>query len=256
MLIAGYLKTSLIEWPGKICSVIFTQGCNFQCPFCHNRELVGNGFTQIGDGFTRIDEQVVLEDLKKRRKWIDVVAITGGEPTLQKDLPEFLGKLGVLGMLRMVETNGSRPEVVAKLVGGKLVDKWSMDVKVDFGNYLIIQNANLKMQNLIQNVKTSIGLIANSGVEYEFRTTVVPGIHNLTNLKQLAGEIGQICQIGPIGSNKATKRFEPKWFLQQFRPINCLDKDYLKKKPFTKVEMDEFLAEVQKIVPNTYLRGV
>jgi len=253
MIIAGYLKTSLIEWPGKIASVIFTQGCNFRCGFCHNAELVGNAdntdiITDNADKkrITRIEEGVVLGDLEKRRKWIDAVVITGGEPTLQEDLPRFLGDLGELGFLRMVETNGSRPEVIRRLIESGLVDYWTMDIKCNFDNYQNCTNVKTEMLD----VKSSMRLIANSGVEYEFRTTVVPGLHTLGNLTTLAREIHS--SIYPLIHSS----IQPKWYLQQFRPVNCLDRSFLKKKGFSKDEMERFLEEVKKIIPQTYLRGI
>ena len=258
MVIAGYEKTSLIEWPGKISAVLFTQGCNFKCPFCHNADLVQN--RRAGERESeRVKEQEIIADLKRRREWLDAVVVTGGEPTLQKDLPEFLESLGPpsprlrrgkgLGLLRMVHTNGTNPKVVKKLIDEKLVDYWGMDLKSNFDNYFLVQSSKLKIQSLIQNVKTSMVSIINSGVEYEFRTTVVPGIHDLDNLKKLASELQSAI-------NNQQSAIKSKWYLQQFRPINCLDKSYLKKKPFSKEEMENFQKELQQIIPHTFLRGV
>jgi len=234
--IAGYLKTSLIEWPGKIVSVVFTPGCNFRCPFCHNADLVDP--LKIKK-LPVISANEVLADLKKRRKWVDGVTVTGGEPTLQKDLPEFLKKTGDLGFLRMIHTNGSNPDMIAQLFNCSIVDYVCLDVKGDFGGYekfTKIQNSKFKIQN-------SIETIIRSGVEYEFRTTVVPGLHDLKNLISLAEQIKSLVQ-------------SCRWFLQQFRPTNCLDKSYLKIEPYSKEEMKNFQKELQKIIPNVFLRGI
>ena len=234
MQIAGYLKTSLIEWSGKITSVVFTSGCNFRCPFCHNADLVEDKIRES----VRINEKEMLADLKSRKRWVDAVVITGGEPTLQNDLEIFLEKVKKLGFKTMVHTNGSRPEVIEKLIENKLVDYWAMDLKGDMQNY----NKYTNVQCPISNIKKSMESIIDSGAEFEFRTTVVPGLHDLKNLKKLARQI----------------ILKPKtlWFLQQFQPMNTYDKKYLKIKPFLRGEMENFQKELQKIIPQILLRGV
>ena len=237
--IAGFLKTSLIEWPGKITSVIFTSGCNFRCPFCHNADIV------LGRGFSRIPEKRIFADLLKRKNWIDAVAITGGEPTLQADLPKFLKQLKELKLETMLETNGSSPQVVKKLIENKLVDYWAMDIKGNFDNYQNFVGGG----GDVGDIRETMDLIIKSGVEYQFRTTVVPELHNLENLKELATSIREMWE---KKGNEKRKR----WFLQQFRPLNTLDKKYLKIKPYSDDKMKEFCRELQKIIPQTFLRGV
>jgi len=236
MQIASYLKTSLIEWPDKIASVVFTPGCNFRCPFCHNADLVKNHEIPL------LKEEEILVDLKKRRKWIEAVVVTGGEPTLQKDLLKFLKSLKSFGLFTMIHTNGTRPEVITKLLDCSIVDYISMDLKGDFENYSNYSNCS---NDQIIAVKESMKLIAGSGIEYEFRTTVVPGLHNLENLTNLAGEIKKVSQTG-----------KTKWFLQQFQPKNTLDKKFLKLKPYSKEEMGIFRRVLQEIIPDVFLRGI
>jgi pyruvate formate lyase activating enzyme len=236
MQIAGYLKTSVIEWPGKITSVIFTPGCNFRCPFCHNRDLV---VRDKDIKISRDEENEVLKDLRLRKKWIDAVVITGGEPTLQKDLPDFLKKIKRRGILTMIHTNGTRPEVISRLVISRLVDYFCLDLKGDFENYEKYTNVQLP----ITNVQKSLKEIVKSGAEYEFRTTVVPGLHELSNLRKLAKEIKGITS-------------EAKWCLQQFRPMNTLDQKFMKVKPYSKEEMEGFQKKLQKIIPGIFLRGI
>ncbi len=233
MEIAGYIKTSLIEWPGKISSVIFVPGCNFLCPFCHNADLVLRG------GFTQIPEKRILTDLVSRRGWVEAVVVTGGEPTLQADLSEFLSRLKQIGFQTMIHTNGTKPEIIKKLIKKKLVDYWAMDLKGDLENYEKYTN----VQCTIYNVQKSIELIANSGVDCEFRTTIVPGLHNLKNLIELAKQIGAVSE-------------NCRWFLQQFRPINCLDKKYLTISPFSSSLLYNFQKELKKIIPGVAIRGV
>ncbi len=236
MKIAGYLKTSLIEWPGKIASVIFTPGCNFRCPFCHNADLVNPKKSQK---IPLISEKEILEDLKSRKKWIDAVVVTGGEPTLQKDLPGFLKKVKGMGLLTMIHTNGTNPKVIHNLIIKKLVDYICLDLKGDFKNYHKYTDVQLP----ITKTQKSFKIIAKSGEEYEFRTTVVPGLHDLNNLEELAKEIKEIAP-------------KAKWYLQQFRPMNTLDKRFMKVEPFPKEKMESFQNSLKKIIPQVLLRGV
>ncbi|PIQ69963.1 anaerobic ribonucleoside-triphosphate reductase activating protein [Candidatus Shapirobacteria bacterium CG11_big_fil_rev_8_21_14_0_20_40_12] len=235
MEIAGYIKTSLIEWPGKISSVIFVPGCNFRCPFCHNADLVVRSKVSK---FQSFKEKEVLADLEKRKKWVEAVAVTGGEPTLQADLSRFLSRLKQMGFLTMVESNGTKPEIINELIIKKLTDYIAMDIKGDLEDYERYTN----VQCTIYDIQKSIELIVKSGVEYEFRTTVVPGLHNLENLTKLAKQVGKTPNI--------------RWFLNQFRPMNCLDKKYLKIKPYSVEELKKICRNLQKIIPQTNLRGV
>lgn len=264
MKIAGYLKTSLIEWPGKITSVIFTPGCNFRCPFCHNADLVDDKIERL----PRIDEEQILADLEKRKKWVDAVVVTGGEPTLQPDLLKFLKSLKFLKFLTMIHTNGTRPDVLASILNSKskILNFIAMDIKGNFDEYNKYtgwQMANGKWQKYMGNVKSSIKLIVDSGVEYEFRTTVVPGLHDIKNLISLAEQLKfTVYSLQSTDSSNSAVVSRPKaidslkWFLQQFRSLNTLDKSYLKIKPYSKEQMEIFQKELQKIIPQTYLRGI
>lgn len=243
MQIAAYLKTSLIEWPGKIASVVFTPGCNFRCPFCHNGHLVDP--KQI-NGLALLKKQEVLEDLEKRKGWIDAVAVTGGEPTLQKDLPEFLKDIKALGFLVMLEQNGTNPGVLEVLIDKGLVDYFCMDLKGNFEDYEKFTGVKVDLEK----IKESIRLIIGSGVEYEFRTTVVPRLHTKENLVRLATEVNDIFE------NCKLKIENCKWYFQQFRPLNCFDPEFQKLQPYSRQDLESFLKEIRKIIPNTHLRGV
>jgi len=239
--IAGYLKSSLIEWPGKIASVIFVPGCNFRCPFCHNADLVKNR------GLMLLEEKQIYVDLEKRRKFIDGVVITGGEPTLQPDLSNFLKSLKERGFETMVETNGSRPEALKSILNFKfkILDFVAMDIKGNFDNYQNFTNVNPQ----ISNVKSSVELILKSGIDFEFRTTVVPGLHNKRILIKMAEELKSLIE------NCKLKIENYHWYLQNFQPKNCLDPEFKKVKPFENRELQEFIKEVRKIIPQTELRG-
>ena len=238
--IAGYIKTSVIEWPGKITSVIFVPGCNFRCPFCHNPFLVKRTLN-----LTLIPEEEIFADLEKRKKWVEAVAVTGGEPTLQPDLFSFLAELKKRNFLVMLETNGSRPEVVEKLGESNLVDFWAMDLKGDFDDYQ--RFVGIKDSQIAEKVKKSFNLILKSKKDFEFRTTVVPSLHNKENLEKLARQISLM-----LGTEKIRQR--AKWYLQQFRPQNTLDPEFLKIAPFTEQEMKSLQERLKRIVPQTLLR--
>lgn len=241
MEIHGYLKTSAIEWSGKISSVLFVPGCNFRCPFCYNRDLVLNP-----DKLPKISEKEVFADLKKRKKWIDAVVVTGGEPTLQSDLDKFLKKVKKLGFLTMIETNGSKPEVIHKLIAKKLVDYIAMDIKACLNkNYgKTVGKKDLDFTLLLRSIRE----ILNSGIDFEFRTTVVPGIHDKKALVLMAKQLKKILRY------KDTKILGIKWFLQEFQPKTCLDPKFEKIKPFSKMEMEKFLKAVKKIISGAELR--
>jgi pyruvate formate lyase activating enzyme len=235
--ICGYLKTSLIEWPGKISSVVFVPGCNFRCPFCHNKDLV----LYLGK-LPSISQEEIFSDLKGRKKWIDGIAVTGGEPTLQSNLPGFLEEIKDLGFLTMVETNGTLPGVLDNLINKGLVDRVAMDVKGPLdGRYERISNVKCEMSN----IESSIKLIVTSGVEYELRTTVVPTLLIKKDLVDLAKQFVAIIQTPSLS-----------WFLQQFQPKNCLNPAFEKIRPYSQKYLEEILSTVKKYIPNAQLRGV
>ena len=164
MKIGGLQKISLIDYPGRISAIVFTQGCNFRCPYCHNPELVDPA--QYGP---ILPEEEVISFLEKRRGKLEAVTVTGGEPTLQPDLDRFLHEIKGMGYLTKVDTNGSMPDVLERLIRGRLVDYLAMDVKGPLKKYG--QIAGTKVQT--QKIRKSIELITASGIEHEFRTTVV-----------------------------------------------------------------------------------
>jgi pyruvate formate lyase activating enzyme len=167
MRIGGLQRVSLIDYPGLISAVVFTQGCNFRCPFCHNPELVDPERFDAP-----LDEGNVLGFLEKRRGKLDGISITGGEPTLQPDLASFAGRLKEMGFLVKVDTNGSRPDVLADLIAGGQVDFIAMDVKAPLKKYDLLTVT--RSSGLL--IRESIGLVMASGLPYEFRTTAVPSL--------------------------------------------------------------------------------
>ena len=164
MQIAGLQKTSLVDYPAKIASVIFTLGCNFRCPYCHNPNLIA---AVSSDNL--FDETVVFDFLKQRQGKIDAIVVSGGEPTLQKDLITFFMKVKELGFLTKLDTNGSNPDILLNLVNSNLVDYIAMDIKSPLEKYSNVVGRNVD----ILKIQESIDILMQCGVDYEFRTTVV-----------------------------------------------------------------------------------
>lgn len=162
MRIGGFQKVSLIDYPGKVAAVVFTQGCNFRCSFCHNVNLV---LPSCFDAL--LSEKDIINFLKKRIGKLQGVVITGGEPTLQFDLEDFIQNVKDLGFLIKLDTNGSRPEVLQQLIKDKLLDYIAMDIKAPIERYREVVGVNVNPENIHQ----SIDLVRTSGLEYQFRTT-------------------------------------------------------------------------------------
>jgi pyruvate formate lyase activating enzyme len=163
MLIGGFQKFSLIDYPGKLSAIIFTQGCNFRCPYCHNPELVEPKLFQ-----KPLDEKIIFSFLEARKGKLDAVVITGGEPTLQKDLPEFIRKIKNAGFLVKLDSNGTSPGMLQLLLEEELIDYIAMDIKAPLGKYEKVVQAEIHTKL----IKESIETIMNSGISYEFRTTL------------------------------------------------------------------------------------
>jgi pyruvate formate lyase activating enzyme len=180
MLLGGLQKMTLIDYPGKIAATVFTVGCNFRCPFCHNPELVlSSRFTVSADDDSL--EKEFFEFLKTRQCKLDGVCITGGEPTLQSDLVEFMTRIKELGFAVKLDSNGTRPDILKIVIDKKIVDYLAMDIKSDLINYEKVCQTKVDLER----IKTSVDLIKNSGVNYEFRTTVVPGLHQEKDFKEI-----------------------------------------------------------------------
>ena len=182
MEIGGLQRVSLNDYPGKICATVFTQGCNFRCAYCHNPELVDpDRYGPV------LPEEEVLSFLSKRRGKLEAVTVTGGEPTLQKDLARFLGELKAMSYLVKLDTNGSNPDTLSALINQRLVDYIAMDFKGPFGKYRQISSAEVD----VSRIRRSIQLMATSGIAYEFRTTVVRSQLGFEDFVSMVKEIRQ-----------------------------------------------------------------
>ncbi len=217
---SGIQKTTLIDYPGKVATTLFTYGCNFRCPFCHNPELVvkPNEFT--------ITEDEVLEFLKSRTGKVDGVVITGGEPLLHDELKDFIIKVKDLGLLVKVDTNGYSPEKIEELC--ELVDYWAVDIKNSPEKYSETSGCEVD----ISKIKKSIKIIMKLGKDYEFRTTVVPGLHD----KRSILGVGKLV--------KGAKRL----VVQNFRGGKTIDPSYKNKKGFGYKELEGFKGVLKKLI--------
>ncbi len=177
MKIGGLLRFSLIDYPKKIAAVIFTQGCNFRCSYCHNPELV------IPQQFkTPLPEGKVLAFLEKRKNQLEGVVISGGEPTVQKDLLSFLQKIRLMGYAIKLDTNGSHPEVLQEAIDRKLVDCVAMDIKAPLEKYCLVTQS----RDYAENIKKSIDVIITSSLPHEFRTTYVQSLLSSEDIPKMS----------------------------------------------------------------------
>lgn len=231
MLLLGLTKTTLLDYPGKVAATVFTGGCNFRCPFCHNGHLVTSAFDQ-----DTITTEAVLEHLTKRRNVLQGVCISGGEPTLQADLPEFISLIKELGYDVKLDTNGSHPNVIKQLIDNKLIDYVAMDVKNSKEKYLETACCSKEQLN---NVEMSMEILRTSGLPYEFRTTVVRQFHDTEDLKKIAKWI----------------EWTPCWYIQSYKDSENVIKQGFS--AYTKEELDEMVESIKEISNiNVLLRGV
>lgn len=184
MLIAGFQKTSFVDYPGKIAAVVFTPYCTMNCTYCHNRHILGKN-AQL------LDEAAIIEYLERRQGMLDAVVVTGGEPTLQKNLPEFIDSLRSMGYLVKLDSNGSNPEMLRRLIAERKIDYIAMDIKAPFEKYRDITRTD----DDVDAIRRSMTCIINSGIPYELRTTFAPQL-SPEDIEQIARQIkgtGKYC---------------------------------------------------------------
>ncbi|MCQ5376229.1 MAG: anaerobic ribonucleoside-triphosphate reductase activating protein [Methanomassiliicoccales archaeon] len=231
MRIVGFSKTSLVDWDGCVASTIYLPGCNFRCPACHNRDLVINP-----DSLEEISLGEIESYIRANKDFLDGVVITGGEPTIHKDLRDLITWLRHLGMKIKLDTNGSRPEVIKDLMEDELLDFIAMDIKAPLNEKY---NDVSGIEAPLEEIKRSISLIMESGIDYEFRTTVVPIFLNEDDIESIAAFIG--------GARK--------YALQQFRPKNTIDERLSALNPYP-TEKIRRMAEIAKsYVKRVVIRG-
>ena len=229
MKICGLQKTTLLDYPGHVAATVFTGGCNFRCPFCHNSDLLGN------DAEEAFSEEYVLNFLKKRRGILEGVAITGGEPTLQPDLRDFILRVRELGYKIKLDTNGTRPDVLRDLCDSGLIDYVAMDIKTCKERYSDVAGIpSLHMEGILESVE----YLKNGKIPFEFRTTVVKELHSAEDFERIGQWISGC----------------PHYYLQNF-----VDSDNVLVAGFSaysKEELLDFIEILKPYIPNAELRGV
>lgn len=214
MIIAGLQKTTLIDYPGKIAATVFLSGCNFRCDWCYSSELV---LPEKIKNQPRLPEKDFFNFLKQRKGLLDGIVICGGEPTINKELPDFVKKIKDLNFLVKLDTNGSNPEMFKQLIDDKLIDYVAMDIKM------------LRHPDFQEEIEKSVKILKNSKIDFEFRTTIVPTIHKKEDFLKIAKWIG-----GP----------KVKYYIQNFRPEKTINPEFEKIKPYS----DNYLLDIKKSI--------
>ena len=228
MIFGGFEKCTLIDYPSKTACMVYTIGCNFRCPYCHNPELVDETVTET------ISEEEVLAFLDTRKGLLDGVVITGGEPTMHSDLTSFIEKVKEKGFLVKLDSNGTSPQVLKDLVGKKLVDYIAMDIKAPLSRYSSVVSRPVD----IDAIQESIDFLRTASVEYEFRTTVVKSLLSEADMLAIGEEI------------KGAKRY----FLQAFIPTKILNPQLRKKVSYSSEELEALRQKVQPYVSYCAIR--
>lgn len=229
MNIGGLQQFSMIDYPGKLAAIVFTLGCNFRCGYCHNPELV------IPEKFNpSLAEDEILKFLKTRIGKLDAVSITGGEPTLHIDLPQFMKKIKDLGFLVKLDTNGTNLKMLKEIIDSKLVDYLAMDIKAPLEKYEEVINHSVDLDS----IQKSIKLIMDSGLDYEFRTTIVKSQLSKQDLR----DIGKLIRGAQI------------YYLQKFVPSKANDEKFLKEKTYSDQEFEEIKKDILEYVQECEIR--
>jgi pyruvate formate lyase activating enzyme len=226
--IGGLQKSSLIDYPGRISAIVFTQGCNFRCPYCHNPELIAAAVV------SEWTSSSVLDFLKTRVGKLDAVVITGGEPCLQDGLEAFISEIKSLGFLVKLDTNGSYPDVLKKILDAKLVDYVAMDIKAPLEKYSQVVCCEVDTSSVLKSIK----LLKKSGVDCEFRTTVVKSQLNIDDFEKIGNMIS--------GGQK--------YYLQKFVPTKTLNKKFLDQETYTDEEFEQIKMGLNKHIKEVYVR--
>lgn len=232
MLICGLQKTTLLDYPGHVAATIFTGGCNFRCPFCHNSDLLDPSAFPPEQIFS---EEEVLAFLKKRRSVLEGVCITGGEPTLQSDLSDLNRQIRRLGLLVKLDTNGSRPDILQSLLEAGLLDYVAMDIKSSPSHYAEAAGTDAVP---LSAVRESVLLLRNGRIPYEFRTTVVRELHSADDFREIGAWLAG----------------DSAYYLQNYR-----DSEQVLERRFSsykKEELEHFRQLLLPFLPRTELRGV
>lgn len=229
MIIAGLQSLSTVDYPGHLASTVFVQGCNFRCPYCHNPELI------TLDKRFDFSEKDVFKFIDRRKKIIEAIVISGGEPTIYDDLPDFIKRLKDMNLKVKLDTNGSNPRQLEKLMRMWLLDYVALDIKTSLDKYHLVTN----QKGIRRAVNESILLTMLSTVPYEFRTTCVPGIVGKEDFYSI----------------KETARGAKAYYLQQFQGGVTYDKNYQNVKPYKKEDLEGFKKILEETAEKVEIRG-
>ncbi len=241
MLIAGLQKLSLIDYPQKTAAIIFTLGCNFNCFYCHNRELI---FSSKFPKENLKREEDIFSFLERRKGVLDAVSITGGEPTLHKDLPEFIIKIKEKGFLVKLDSNGTNPEMLKYLIDNQLVDYVAMDIKAPLNKADYKRVTRIDNEKIFKNVLKSVQILRKEKVDFEFRTSLTRGLFQEKDIKKIVQD---------IKNNKI-------YYLQNYiHPGDKLDKEdkkfYNKLEPLSQEEINNFCQIVKNLGQKCQIRN-
>lgn len=228
--IGGLEKVSLLDYPGKVSTIIFTYGCNLRCTFCHNPELVIHALEED----LEVSEKELFKYLETRRGLVDAVVITGGEPLIYNDMEFLIQRIREMGFLIKLDTNGFFPEKLSALLKKGLLNYIAMDIKCPLRNY----NAFSGDVGASKKVQKSIKMIISSGIDYEFRTTFVKGIHNVEDGEEITSMIPDA----------------KKYYIQNFRPGKTIDPNMDNSNSFTEDELGKILKGAKKNVKKSFIR--
>lgn len=233
MIIAGLQKMTITDFPENVACILFLKGCNFRCPYCHNSELIDY---KIDDNYILKEE--VFDFLKKRQGILDGVVISGGEPTVNKDLPKLIKEIRDLGFKIKLDTNGTNPQMLKELLEDGLIDYVAMDIKNVQTKYLETAGLSEKNVQILENVQKSIDILKKSNVDHEFRTTIMKNYHNIEDLEEINKLIGK----------------DEKYFIQNFEDSEyVLDHNI---EPFSEKELKEIKNKLTKNFQKTSVRGI
>jgi pyruvate formate lyase activating enzyme len=227
MKIGGLERCSLIDYPGKVAAIVFTIGCNFRCPYCHNPELVDETASSLS-------EESILHFLMSRKGLLDAVTITGGEPTMHEDLLRFIRSIRALGFLVKLDTNGTNPQMLASLIQENLLDYIAMDIKAPLTSYGKIVGRPAHTEN----IRKSLTLLMESGVPYEFRTTVVRALLSPEDFDSIGEDI----------------RGAHRYYLQKFVPTKILNPAFIRKSTYNDDEFERIRARMETYVDQCSIR--
>ena len=228
--IKGFIDTSFIDWKGQLSSVIFTGGCNFRCPYCHNSSIVLHP-----ERIENVPLEYVVSHLRKYKNWVESVVITGGEPTINMNLFSIIGQLKMEGVKIKLDTNGSSPSIVKGLVNDGLIDYIAMDIKGPVDRYKRWCGVNVDRKK----IEESVQFILEGNVDYEFRMTVVPFLHREDDIYEVADYI----------------RDAKKFFIQEFKPNNTLNPAFSDIKPFSPEKMQNIRQNVSNELSRSKTAG-